>query len=95
MGGFGQAAEHLAEVWLEHNLIHFFASDAHDDTHRPPLLSPCYDKLARSRGKAAADRLLVKNQEAIINGQPLPPGPEPREFSKVQAKRNWFSFLRR
>ena len=37
MGGFGQAAEHLAEVWLEHNLIHFFASDAHDDTHRPPL----------------------------------------------------------
>jgi protein-tyrosine phosphatase len=94
-GGFGEAAQHLAEVWLEHNLVHFFASDAHDDTHRPPLLSPCYDKLARSRGKAAADRLLVNNQQAVINGQQLPPGPEPREFSEVQPKRSWFSFLRR
>ena len=94
-GGFGQVAEHLAEVWLEHNLVHFFASDAHDDTHRPPRLSPCYDKLARSRGKAAADRLLVYNQQAVINGQPLPPAPEPREFNEVQPKRSWLSFLRR
>src|SRR5208282_1043164 len=37
-GRFGSPAMGLAEAWLERNLIHFFASDAHDVRYRPPML---------------------------------------------------------
>jgi protein-tyrosine phosphatase len=93
MGGFGEETQRLAELFLKHNLIHFFASDAHDEKHRPPLLSPCFSRVAQEQGKEAADRLLVKNPEAVINGLALAPGPEPLDFSKPR-RRRWFSFFR-
>ena len=94
-GGFGEAAQRLVELWLEHNLVHFLASDAHDDKHRPPVLSPCYDLLVQNWGKPTADRLLVRNPEAVINGRPLPPGPEPRPIRVAKPKRGWLSFFKR
>jgi protein-tyrosine phosphatase len=94
-GGFGQTALRLAELWFEHNLVHFFATDAHDEKYRPPLLSPCYQKVAENWGKVTADRLLVKNPEAAVNGQPLPPQPAPVEMHEIKPKRSWLSFLRR
>lgn len=94
-GGFGSRPRHFAEVWLERNLIHFFASDAHDLTSRPPVLSPCYQKVAAARGQEMADLLLKKNPEAVIKGMPLPPGPEPLAPHEVKRKRSWFSFFRR
>ena len=92
-GGFGEEARRLALLWLKYNLIHFFASDAHDRIHRPPLLSPCYERLTEEQGPEVAERLLVQNPEAVIQGRPLPPGPEPIDFSKPKTK-GWFSFLR-
>lgn len=94
-GGFGRRAQRYAELWLDQNLIHFFATDAHDPTHRPPILSACYDKVAEVKGQQLADLLLRRNPEAVINGQPLPPGPEPLEPGRVKPKRSWLSFLRR
>jgi protein-tyrosine phosphatase len=91
-GGFGEAAKRLTELWLKHNLIHFFASDAHDEEYRPPLLSPCYEKLSRKHGKDVAERLLVKNPEAVINGEQLPSAPDPVRWSEPK-RRRWFSFL--
>lgn len=93
-GGFGSTAQRFAELWLEQNLIHFFASDAHDLKYRPPILSECYQKVLAARGKEIADLLLTKNPQAVINGQPLPPGPEPVDVESPK-KRGWFSFLRR
>ncbi len=94
-GGFGSSAQHFAELWLEQNLIHFFASDAHDLENRPPVLSECYRKVAAAKGEALADLLLKKNPEAVINGKPLPPGPERVEPRGEKRERRWFSFLRR
>jgi len=94
-GGFGREARHFAELWLEQNLIHFFASDAHDLKHRPPILSACYRKVAEARGQEVADSLLRKNPEAVIEGRPLPPGPEPLEPSRIKRQRSWLSFFRR
>lgn len=91
-GGFGRRALQLSEMWVERNLVHFFASDAHDPKYRPPLLSPCYEKLAAARGRVEADRIMKRNPEAVIHGKPLPPGPQPVAAS---SKRSWFSFLRR
>jgi protein-tyrosine phosphatase len=84
----------LAENWLERNLVHFFASDAHDPKHRPPILSECYRKVAETKGEEVADRLLKKNPEAVINGTPLPLQPLPVEPIRLKRKRSWFSFLR-
>jgi len=93
-GGFGSKAQRSAEWWLGQNLIHFFASDAHDVKHRPPILSACYQKLAEARGEEVAELLLTKNQAAVIHGKPLPPGLEPVPPETTKRKRGWFSFLR-
>jgi protein-tyrosine phosphatase len=92
-GRFGPPALRLAEAWLERNLVHFFASDAHDVKHRPPILSECYRKVADSKGDEAAERLMKKNPEAVINGMRMPPQPLPIESSQREPKRGWFSFL--
>lgn len=94
-GGFGEQPQRFSELWLERNLIHFFASDAHDTRYRPPLLSPCYQKVAAARGQGMADFLLKKNPEAVIKGLALPPGPQPLGPREAKPKRRWFCFFRR
>ncbi len=94
-GGFGRTAQHFAEKWLEQNLVHFFASDAHDTQFRPPILSECRAKLVKTCGEETADRLLTLNPQAVIEGRPLPPGPEPVGPGEAKPKKGWFSFLRR
>lgn len=93
-GGFGRRAQYFAELWLEQNLVHFFASDAHDLKYRPPILSACYDRLVDERGQEVADLLLKRNPEAVIQGRPLPPGLEPLEPGSIKRKRSWLSFFR-
>jgi protein-tyrosine phosphatase len=92
LGKFGTESLRSTEAWLENNLVHFFASDAHDTRRRPPLLSQCYQKLATERGEEIADLLMKKNPQAVIEGKPLPPGPPPVE---PKPKRSWYAFLQR
>jgi protein-tyrosine phosphatase len=92
-GRFGTLPLRLAEDWLERNLVHFFASDAHDSKYRPPILSECYRKVFDSKGEETAERLLRKNPEAVINSMSMPSQPVPIESSKPKQKRSWFSFL--
>ena len=94
-GKFGSAARRFAKEWLEKGWIHFFASDAHDLKHRPPVLSECYTKVAAAFGEETADRLMTKNPEAVINGLELPPGPETANPAVAKKRRSWFSFLSR
>jgi len=93
-GGFSREAQHLAEGWLGQNLVHFFASDAHDLKHRPPILSECYRKIAETKGEDTAKRLLETNPECVINNRRLPPGPEPLELAPRKPKRKWFALFR-
>lgn len=92
-GGFGSRARELCEIWLDRNLVHFFASDAHDVKYRPPVLSVCYEKLVDSKGEAEADRIMKRNPAAVIDDGRLPPAPEP--VAEAARKRSWFSLLRR
>jgi protein-tyrosine phosphatase len=91
-GRFGSTAMRLSETWLARNLVHFFASDAHDTRRRPPLLSMCYDRVTAQKGKSEAERLLQCNPAAVIEDKPLPLGPEPLA---PQPTKSWFSWLRR
>ena len=92
-GGFGSKARKYSEQLLDARLVHFFASDSHDAKRRPPILSACYRKVARNKGKEVADLLLQQNPEAVIKGLPLPPQPEPPHDRGEGKKRRWFSFL--
>lgn len=94
-GGFGSRAQGLSEEWLERNLVHFFASDAHDLTNRPPVLSSCYKKVASARGKEIADLLLGTNPLAVINGEPLLTPPPPLGPKQMPRKKGWLSMFRR
>lgn len=94
-GGFGSEARRFAEFWLDRNLIHFFASDAHDTKHRPPILSACYQKLVETKGRGVAELLMKRNPEAVIKGLPMPPGPQPLSEDEARPKRSWLSFLKR
>ena len=93
IGGFGSKAKGLAERWLDQNLVHFLATDAHDCRRRPPLLSPCYRKLAEEKGEEFADLLMRQNPQAVIDGKSLPPQPQFYEAEEAPRKRRWFSFL--
>ncbi len=91
-GGFGSRTCKFSEQLLDRGLVHFFASDAHDVRRRPPLLSGCYDKLAKKKGEEIADLLMRQNPEAVINGLPLPPQPD-MTYGYDGGKRRWYSFL--
>jgi len=94
-GRFGEAPMRLAEAWLEANLVHFFASDAHSTKFRRPGLSECYRKVAESLGEETAQRLMKKNPEAVINDMPMPFQPPPLPPKKQERRRGLFSFLKR
>jgi protein-tyrosine phosphatase len=92
-GGFGARARKFSERLLDAGLVHFFASDAHDLKRRPPLLSRCYNKVAKEKGAEIAHLLFQQNPEAVINDLPLPPQPDWSDLQGDGRKRRWFSFL--
>jgi protein-tyrosine phosphatase len=95
LGGFGTEALHAAERMLDLNLIHIFASDAHDTRHRPPSLSPAYERLAAHRGREVADLLFTRNPQAVIRGKPLPPGLEAMPPNAKKGGKKWWVFSRK
>jgi protein-tyrosine phosphatase len=94
-GGFGSKARRFSEKLLNDGLVHFFASDAHDTLRRPPILSECYEKLAKERGEEIADLVMRQNPEAVIKGLPMPAQPDwtGAEEDGGPRKRSWYSFL--
>lgn len=77
---------------LEHNLIHFIASDTHRAS--PPRCPNLYDTwqlLSRFYPKQELEKLFYINPLAVINDQPL----ETTHFQKKTIFKQWFSYLRR
>lgn len=95
LGGFGARAQALSEEWLERNLIHFFASDGHDLTRRPPVLSACREKVAAAGGEETAELLFEHNPFAVINGEPLPSPLQPAVPERLPRKKSWLPFFKR
>jgi protein-tyrosine phosphatase len=79
LGGFGESTQKQAEEWLEQDMVHFFASDAHNAGKRPLRLRAAYEVAAKKRGEGVARALFLDNPLAALEGRPLPYEPEPPE----------------
>lgn len=95
LGRFGRSAQESAEWLLDHDAIHFVASDAHNTSARgrPLLLRDAFNFVAERRGAAVARALFHDNPLAAFEGRPLPYSPDPPEVeapARPKRKRFWF-----
>jgi protein-tyrosine phosphatase len=75
-GHFGPEARELSRWLFRENMVHLVATDAHDVTHRPPLLRQAFKSVCRWVGIPRAEKVFVTNPKAVILGEaihaPLP-----------------------
>ena len=92
VGKFGNTARDAAISWLQRGLVHLVATDAHNVTKRPPIVSDARRVIEDVVGVAIAEALFVGNPSAIVAGRPLvyePDLPYPTDSSRflVRLKR--------
>ncbi len=68
-GFWGAVAKQAAWWLLHHDAVHVIATDAHDDKHRPPLLSAAREALAKRFGPDMARVLVLDNPAAMVAGR--------------------------
>lgn len=78
-GQFGSSIQETARILLEHNMVHFLASDAHDPEHRPPRLSGAVKAAARVVGWEEAKAMVTTRPEAVLRDESLEVG-SPRRY---------------
>lgn len=98
LGRFGKGPQRIAQHLLDMQWVHLLATDAHNTTSRPPILSAAYDSVANHYGAEEADRLCCKNPRAIFYGEDLGEQPIPEkiyEDMEEPKKRGLFSLFGR
>lgn len=69
LGKFGFGISHFTRKLLKNGLVHFVATDAHDDSKRAPKLLECRKLVEKKYGRAYADKLFYDNPMSIIRGE--------------------------
>ncbi|MDX8406506.1 MAG: CpsB/CapC family capsule biosynthesis tyrosine phosphatase [Mariprofundus sp.] len=67
-GAFGEQPKQAARWLLERGLIDVLATDAHNEKHRPPLLSPGVKAAAAIIGEQAAHVLVSSGPWSLVGG---------------------------
>jgi protein-tyrosine phosphatase len=97
LGRWGESIRRQAEQWLDQQIVHFMASDAHSASLRPLRLKPAYAMVAERWGQARARALFQDNPLAAFEGQelpfrpPLPPDPD-RMTPPVRRRKRFIFF---
>ena len=91
-GSFGSTAQQIGREWIGEGIVHFVASDAHNNRTRPLRLQPAYDVVAGQFGEAKTRALFLENPRAAFEGQELPHVPEVAEIA-TQPRRRRFLFF--
>ncbi len=99
-GHFGKGPQRVARQLLDRRWVHVIATDAHNTTSRPPVMSEAYDFLSDEYGSEDAERLCIGNPRAIFMGEPLAEQPDPEkifeeEESEPKKRGLWSLFSRR
>jgi protein-tyrosine phosphatase len=68
-GEFGKKIKICAETLLERRLVQIIASDAHDSSERPPILSRAVKGASAIIGSEEAERMVTSIPEAVIDGK--------------------------
>lgn len=89
-GAFGKKIERLSEHFIEANLIHYIASDAHNTSGRTFYMRAAFEKLEKKVGQEKVVAF-QKVSRALINGDPVAL-PTPKD---VQLKRSFLDFFRK
>ena len=76
-GEFGRETRNAAGLFLEHNLVHIIASDAHSSILRPPVLSGAVEAARKIVGEAKAVAMVTEVPQAILENRALPDWGEP------------------
>jgi protein-tyrosine phosphatase len=92
LGDFGAETRDVAKVFLENNLVHVIASDAHDSEKRPPLLSEAVEKATKIVGKEKAEAMVNSIPQAILENTEIPDFGGPIAPSQ---KKRWIIRLKR
>lgn len=91
-GAFGPAAQEKALQWIREGVVHFVASDAHNNGSRPLRLQPAYDVVANQFGEEKARALFLENPLAAFEGRDLPHTPELEELAPRPKRKRFFFF---
>ena len=99
VGGFGRGPQRIARQLLDWGWVHIIATDAHNTTSRPPVMSSAFELISHEYGAETAERLCIQNPRSVFLGGRLAEQPEPeRDFSEespVPAKHRKWSLFRR
>ena len=71
LGLFGDRALSYAIKMMDAGMVHFVASDAHNNSNRPPTLDRAYEMLEYRWGEPVAERLLIDNPWAVLWGEEI------------------------
>ncbi len=85
-GRFGGQARKFSRDLLAGDAVHFVATDAHGRDDRPPRLDEAYREIARTFSERRAERLIVDNPRALLEGAALPAAEE------AEPRRKWYRF---
>jgi protein-tyrosine phosphatase len=89
--GFGRKAQAVVWEMLEHDWVHFIATDAHNLNGRKPCLSGAHQAVAKRMDRFTADRLCIENPRAAFDNRDLGPQPTPYGLDEEdQPKRKGF-----
>ncbi|MGH9617024.1 MAG: tyrosine-protein phosphatase [Acidobacteriaceae bacterium] len=76
LGAFGRGPQRIAKELLDWGWVHIIATDAHNTTSRPPVMSKAREFISHHYGAEEAERLCVKNPRAVFEGETLPEQPQ-------------------
>jgi len=91
-GVFGSTAQETGLEWIREGLIHFVASDAHNNQRRPLALRAAFEAVEDRFGKEKAQALFVENPLAAFEGRDLPHVPELEESAAPPRRKRFFFF---
>lgn len=69
LGKCGFGIKRYCHKLLKAHLVHFVATDAHDQKSRKPELRCCYQRLRKKYGQEYADALLIRNGRTVLSGK--------------------------
>ncbi|PYT57985.1 MAG: exopolysaccharide biosynthesis protein [Acidobacteria bacterium] len=91
-GVFGLVAQQNALEWIRDGIIHFVASDAHNNRNRPLRLQGAYDVVEGQFGEEKARALFLENPLAAFEGRDLPHVPEVEEEAPSPKRKRFLFF---